>query len=292
MKTNKINKNNLRLSEEAPSLFSDDDPATGLLIYYLGEDKEELFTGELYEIFQEHIVSEYEVKNGKKEGIQIDYFRNGSKDSINENSQNMQFGVYKEFDEHEKLKVVSVIWFNLNIKSIEFSENTITITEKKIDKKYIIPKRIESLLNLSNEELINYSFPPMVNGGFTEEDKRNVTARAFYFQNKTIYIYENNTLTKVISTINSESTFYGWKIEKEIKDGIINKILLESEEETLREVLWNGGKLSKDDRIIPEEELPTNIIQLLNLSPEKLLSFPFEATELEQNEFLNKNIIL
>lgn len=72
-----INKNNIRLSETDPKLFSVEDTNTGLLIFYIGEGKE-LFTGELYEEFNGQIVSEYEVKNGKKKEFKKIIFKVGN----------------------------------------------------------------------------------------------------------------------------------------------------------------------------------------------------------------------
>lgn len=164
-----INKNNIRLSETDPKLFSVEDTNTGLLIFYIGEGKE-LFTGELYEEFNGQIVSEYEVKNGKKEGIQKDYFQSGELEEISEWRGNLKYGISKVYEEQGRLESVSTVWNNDYIKIIEVLEKK--VFEKKIIKKENLPKKIIFLLSLSDQELLDYSFNEK-NEFYSEQDNNN-----------------------------------------------------------------------------------------------------------------------
>lgn len=161
---------NIKLSEEDPSLFCVNDVNSGLLIYYFGETKKELFTGTLYEKFNNKIISEYEVKNGRKNGIQRDYFQDGKLEEISEWKENFKYGINKEYNDEGILKSVSIVWNNDYIKIMDVEKQK--VIEKKIINKEGIPGRILYLLNLSDRKLLDYSFD-MKNSSDLEEDYMN-----------------------------------------------------------------------------------------------------------------------
>lgn len=153
--------NKLRYEDIDSNLYTKND-SNGNAIYFLDKEFKKPFTGEIYVMFKHKIESEAEYKNGYKNGLEYIYYANENLQQINEYKGNVLFGISKEYDENENLISVSIVWNNSYIKVIEIRENQIdkvTFYEEARNIK-ILPEYIKILLQLSEEELINYEFRP------------------------------------------------------------------------------------------------------------------------------------
>ncbi|MBT2621200.1 MULTISPECIES: hypothetical protein [Chryseobacterium] len=131
----------------------------GYAIYFLDEEFKKPFTGEIYVRFNDDIESEAEYKNGYKNGIEHLYNSNGDIEQTNENRGNVMFGISKEYDENGNIAVVSIVYNNDYLKSVEMSNGAIQETSSYNNKfGESLPEYIKGLLKLSNEELFNYEF--------------------------------------------------------------------------------------------------------------------------------------
>lgn len=156
-----INKDvKFRLEDTDDSLFFKDD-INGYAMYYLDKELTKAYSGEIYSIFKGKIESEAQYINGSKNGLEYIYYSNGDLEQINECRGNVIFGVSKEYDENGNIKTASIVYNNNHLKVIEVDRildeyNIIDYREKRHESG--LPSYMEYLLNLSNDELVNYEF--------------------------------------------------------------------------------------------------------------------------------------
>ncbi len=122
--------------------------------------KEEKFTGQVYDTFDDQVSWIFEVRDGLQNGIEKTYHEGTDiLEQITEYKDNMQFGVSKEFDEEGDLRSVSVVWNNGYLKTIFLDTTNIDKIDTSYDlNKIKYPEAILQLLKLSNDDLIKYDF--------------------------------------------------------------------------------------------------------------------------------------
>ncbi|MET4083687.1 hypothetical protein ABIB40_003659 [Pedobacter sp. UYP30] len=140
------------------TLFSKGDISNGETIYFVDKQMNNPFNGIAYEEYADLINSVFDVKNGKKDGIEKLFHENSKVlQQITEYRKNLQFGVSKEYDEHGKENSVSIIWNNEYLKILTLSNGSIVDREDNFDLRSIeYPSYILELLNLDDKALIVY----------------------------------------------------------------------------------------------------------------------------------------
>ena len=153
-----INKNNIRLEDIDDKLFTKND-INGICVFYLNKACTLPFNGEIFSIFKDYIELEYEIRNGKKNGLEYIYYPTGKIEQINECRENVMFGVSKEYFQNGDLKTVSIVYNNYHIRIVE-KVKSIFMETKSYDDKYgdKLPEYLQNLLKLSNSELVDYKF--------------------------------------------------------------------------------------------------------------------------------------
>lgn len=140
-------------------LYTKGDSLTGESLYYLDSNFSQPYNGWAIEMFKGEINWEFEIKNGKQNGIEKVY-ENGHLIQVDEYKDNLQYGVSKEYDKNGNLTSVSVVWNNDHIKTIYLKNNQIdeVILYREFNIQKTLPEYINKLCQLSEEELINYKF--------------------------------------------------------------------------------------------------------------------------------------
>lgn len=143
------------------TLFSKPD-YNGESIYYLNEQLEQSYTGILIETVAHDITiwwSEY--IDGFQNGIEKIFNGDGQLEQISECKYNMHVGISKEYDEQGNLILVAIKWNNGYIKSMDVDINKKIINKEEYERwlnNYPIPDDFKKLLNLTDQELIDYEF--------------------------------------------------------------------------------------------------------------------------------------
>jgi antitoxin component YwqK of YwqJK toxin-antitoxin module len=104
-------------------LFSKDDNATGTDILYHDENRMHPFSGIVFDLYPDgKLMWEAEIKDGRQNGIEKHYFRNGNVEQINEMKDNTICGISKEYHECGNLCSESIVIRNVFIKSIFYDK--------------------------------------------------------------------------------------------------------------------------------------------------------------------------
>ena len=122
--------------------------------------KGEKFTGKVYDTNNDKINWIFEVKDGLQNGLEETYHEGTTIiEQIAEYKDNMQFGISKEFNEDGSLNSISIVWNNKYLKTIFVKKSkVININESYDIEKIKYPEKILMLLNLSDDDLIQYNF--------------------------------------------------------------------------------------------------------------------------------------
>lgn len=148
----------LKLEDTDERLYGKND-INGIWVYYLDQICEKPFNGVVYGTCQSRLDYEAEIKNGYKNGIEVNYHANGSVEQVSECKNNMLYGVSKEFDEKSSLVSVSVVFNNAYLKVVELDGQKQYEIKKYREELYdSLPVEIKKLLDFSAEELITYKF--------------------------------------------------------------------------------------------------------------------------------------
>ncbi|MBN6077151.1 hypothetical protein HYE59_06315 [Aggregatibacter actinomycetemcomitans] len=137
----------------------------GEWIYYLDKICERPFNGIVYGMCKSTLDYEAEIKDGYKNGIEVNYRADGSIEQISEYKHNLLYGISKEFDENNLLVTVSVVLNNSHLKIVEVNlvSGDFNIVKYQPELHRNIPEDILKLLDLSTEELISYKFKSKYN---------------------------------------------------------------------------------------------------------------------------------
>lgn len=170
-----MNKNKKRLEDIDDSLYSEND-VNGVVSYYLDPALTQPYTGIIYTKFGGKIESEAAYIDGLMNGLEYVYNEEEELIQLTECRGNVHFGVSKEF-ENEKLSVVCINYNGSLVKVVYLGENQeIVSTEKyyydvtkgdEVPQGYSaltrisyeeLPQYIQLLLELSDQELVDYEF--------------------------------------------------------------------------------------------------------------------------------------
>lgn len=147
------------MTKNIEELYTKGDSHTGESIYCIDKECTQPYTGWVIEIFQGKLSWEFQTIDGKQNGLEKIY-EDGRLIQVDEYKDNLQFGVSKEYDKDGNVTSVSIVLNNLYIKTIELKGNQIINidTDKKYENVSEVYRHIHKLVNLSNEDLINYQF--------------------------------------------------------------------------------------------------------------------------------------
>jgi hypothetical protein len=122
--------------------------------------KNEKFNGIVYDTIDDLPYWIFSVKDGLQHGVEYTYYEGTDiLEQICEYRNNFQYGISKEYDEIGNLSSISVILDNDILRIIEIDELGIEESRKDAGKYGTrLPDDIALLLNLSIEDLIDYSF--------------------------------------------------------------------------------------------------------------------------------------
>lgn len=134
----------------------------GESIYYIDKQLKEPYTGILIETkANDTIIWWSEYIDGVQNGVEKNYDFDGILEQVSECKYNMHVGVSKEYDKLGNLTYVAIKWNNGPIRAIFFDSN-MQIINKEEDERWLrnfpIPDDLRRLLELTDEELINYKF--------------------------------------------------------------------------------------------------------------------------------------
>lgn len=140
-------------------LYLKDDPISGEFDYYLDDLFTKPYQGIVIDKVNDILMWKFDVRKGKRTGLEYVYNTDGKLEQINECRNNLMFGVSKEYDNNGDVKTASIVYNNSYLKIIEVNEKQSVVLEN-YDNRYEdkLPEYLRKLLLLSNQELVNYEF--------------------------------------------------------------------------------------------------------------------------------------
>lgn len=140
-------------------LYLKDDSISGEYDYYLDDLFTKPYQGIVIDKVNDILMWKFDVRKGKRTGLEYVYNTDGKLEQINECRNNLMFGVSKEYNEIGKIKTTSIVYNNSYLKIIEVNEKQSVVLEN-YDNRYEekLPSYLQKLLLLSNEELVDYEF--------------------------------------------------------------------------------------------------------------------------------------
>ena len=135
-------------------LYSKGDHISGESDSYIDKNLTIPYDGTVINKDGDIIIWKFEVRNGKRTGLEYIYYSNGKIEQINECRGNLTFGVSKEFDQNGNLRSVSIVWNNGYLRTIHINNNKIEKIDNYKPTINRLPEKISYLFTLSNEELI------------------------------------------------------------------------------------------------------------------------------------------
>ncbi|WP_407402739.1 hypothetical protein [Chryseobacterium sp.] len=147
------------MEKQFEELYLKDDPISGESDYYLDELFKNPYNGVVIDKVNDILMWKFDVRKGKRTGLEYVYNTDGKVEQINECRNNLMFGVSKEYDNNEDVKTASIVYNNSYLKIVEVNEKQNVVLEN-YDNRYEdkLPEYLRKLLLLSNQELVNYEF--------------------------------------------------------------------------------------------------------------------------------------
>lgn len=149
---------NINMEKKINDLYLKDDPSSGESDYYIDKDLTIPYSGIVIDEINGIIVWKFDVKNGKRTGLEYLYSSDGKIEQINECRGNVMLGVSKEFDEEGNVKSSSVVYNNYHIRVIKKNNELISEIISYDGSLGELPEYLHKLLKLSDKELIEYKF--------------------------------------------------------------------------------------------------------------------------------------
>jgi antitoxin component YwqK of YwqJK toxin-antitoxin module len=118
-------------------------------IFYYNSQK---YNGIIFENFNGNIASEFEIKNGVKNGIEKVYFENGNTENISEYKNGLLHGLTKNYYENGKLEEEAIFEFGICLSHKLYDENGNIKEEFTLNKNSSDYKILEVFRNSNNNK--------------------------------------------------------------------------------------------------------------------------------------------